>query len=755
MNYRETTIVLKWSARLKIRSRPSLPGDKINLPASALESLLSAASDEAINDPSSRNLPQARQHAELPQPLTFRVVNPANDRVMYCGVQEFSEEEDYIGFNSLLLDALGIKNDLKSSDDKSKDEITPRTITIHYEALKKGSYVKLRPLEAGYDVEDWKALLERHLRANFTTLTKGEVLEVPLAIIDRSSISGDACYKFLVDELRPEDKAVCIVDTDLEVDIEALDENQARETVKILAEKHNVKHTGADKVIAQGGELTFFKDFRGTVREGGYVDYQLSSWPRQQVIDFELSTLDFNDVGLNILVSPYSSRQRGLPRTEDYLLGNWEDESVKRIRIMPTNTEFEHAEQIYISIHASEAQSSDNTAKEYTLQLRCPADVEMNALTTSSQSQHAASPGDVQCTNCMQWIPQQTIMLHENFCRRNNVLCPQGCGQVFQRSSEAFDRHWHCDKDTFYGNGKASLSKHNNLYHPKEPFRCTRCFTTQTFSSVPLLAQHHVTVCPAKIILCQFCHLNVAQEGDADIPNVEALLSDLTVHELRDGSRTTECHLCGKIARLRDMSTHMKYHNLERKTCPRPRPCRNTNCGNTLDGTTSSGNTRSKPVQNDNYGLCSDCYGPLYVSLYDPEGKALKRRIERRYLQQLMTGCNRSWCHNEFCKSGRTNTGRAEQGASTKSAISLVKPFVDASVIDMNVPLHFCVGETCQKRRDVALALEAEMVLRNGQVKAYTFPWCLGAIEAENGDFDKARIWLEGFAPRKDEEREI
>src|SRR6202012_559271 len=77
---------------------------------------------------------------------------------------------------------------------------TPKgdAITIHVQQLEKGTYVKLRPLEAGYDPEDWKSLLERYLRDNYTTLTRGELLVVPGAHRER--------FRFLVDKFEPDEE---------------------------------------------------------------------------------------------------------------------------------------------------------------------------------------------------------------------------------------------------------------------------------------------------------------------------------------------------------------------------------------------------------------------------------------------------------------------------------------------------------------------------------------------------------------------
>ena len=228
--------------------------------------------------------------------------------------------------------------------------------------------------------------------------------------------------------------------------------------------------------------------------------------------------------------------------------------------------------------------------------------------------------------------------------------------------------------------------------------------------------------------------------------NSEAIISGLTPHELADGARTTECHLCNKIVRLRDMRTHLVAHEIEKRSRPTPRPCRNILCGRTLDGTSKTGDTRlgtrmGNGPGND-IGLCSVCFGPLYVAMHDPDGKALRRRVERRYLMQLLTGCGKAWCRNEYCKTGRKNLG--DSGAiATKEALPMIKPFVDGLMAGQT-PLHFCADNSNQKRRTLAEHLAADRDLKGNQ---YAFEWCVAALEAESGDVAKAREWLANWAP--------
>jgi hypothetical protein len=419
-----------------------------------------------------------------------------------------------------------------------------------------------------------------------------------------------------------------------------------------------------------------------------------------------------------------------------------------------------------VTVHAytsTTAQTNGNAAgsgsgelRRFTLRARHVDHNEAKLDGSASTTEEPPNPEEVRCKNCGQWVPRRTLMLHENFCLRNNIMCRQGCGQVFKKGSPEFQSHWHCPHDSAYGNTTLAQEKHNHLYHPPSVLRCSECSTAETFSTVPSLAHHRTSTCPSKLILCRFCHLIVPQEGDPDVPNGEALLSGMTPHELADGARTTECHMCNKIVRLRDMDTHLKSHELDRLDRPTPHPCRNINCGRTMDTCAKNGDTRAgsrmgQGAGND-LGLCSVCYGPLYVSMHDPEGKAMRRRIERRYLQQLVTGCAKPWCRNEFCKIGR-KARDLPSNITMKDGMPMVKPVLEALAKgDMTSPLHFCVDESSQKRRVLAEMLAADQTVGFGK-GGYSFEWCLGALEAEKGDLDGARKWLQDWAPTRSEER--
>ena len=785
---------LTWSAQFTVsppKRTSRLVGDKILLPQNALEQLLAAAPIVSTNPRSTPSYRsnfdpynpysydaerQAREQLadrqqQLPHPLTFRLVNPQNGHVVHAGIREFSAEEGEIGLSPFLRQALGLEEREGTPDGKdvAMTDGTAQatadglfTITVHAKQLPKGTFVKLRPLEAGYDPEDWKALLERHMRDNFTTLTNGEILTVPGG--------RNESFRFLIDGFAPEGDGICIIDTDLEVDIEPLNEEQARETLKRQVAKSQ-KAPGTKEGSSTGGVVNVEEEIHGQVLEGDYVDYELKQWRRNEAIQVELDVA--NDAEVNLLVSPYSQRQRSHPREDEHVFGDLSSRPSKRIRLSPTNVEMEGAEAVYLSVHGYKSSTSDSERRppsEYSLRIFCT-DPTKAAEDAPMAEDVPPNPDDVRCKNCHQWVPSGRMFLHENFCLRNNILCPQ-CQNVFQRRSPEWENHWHCPHDEYHGDSATSKAKHDSVFHSQQS--CPNC--DYLAYNLPDLARHRTSTCRGKLILCQFCHLLVPQqgEGDPDPSDPEVILSGLTPHELADGARTTECHLCNKIVRLRDMKTHLRHHDLERLSRAKPRICRNANCGRTLDGIGKNGEVRQKHTNDNELLLCSVCFGPLYVAMYDPEGKALRRRVERRYLTQLLTGCGKPWCKNEYCKTGRQNTSSSAAATTmtAKDALPVIKPLLE-SCTDPTAPIYFCTDEASQKRRSLAelVAVEAEAEagqgngnggkekrkeVVNGNVNGssqpgYELEWCVAALEAAAGDLGKAREWLRNWAPSRAE----
>ncbi len=757
-------------------------GDKIILPPSALEQLLSAATVtvSSITQPATANFDpynphsfaaerQAReqlveQQQNLPHPLTFRLVNPTNGRIVFAGIREFSAAENAVGLSPFLRQSLGFSGGKRREDGKElqyRTEVnvletqeasgTSPRLTVHVQEIPKGTYVKLRPLEAGYDPEDWKALLEQYLRDNYTTLTNGEVLAIS---------AGREVFRFLVDGLKPNEEAISLVDTDIEVDIEPLNEEQARETLQKLVQKSK-KAPGTSEGNSTGGKINLDTSETGQVRPDEYVDYNLGQWDKSKDLDLELTALD-DDKDVDLFVTPFGAKHRGKPREDEFVFGDFSTRATKRLKIRHTNAELDNVEALWVSVRGygeSDRDASGQLPIQYNLRVSSIRDVSIsNQADSNMTDDELIGPDEECCTNCHQAVPKRTMFLHQNFCLRNNILCPH-CHLVYQKSSSEWQNHWHCPHDSSHGNTLSSYTKHDSLMHTSRS--CPSC-DYEAVNTLDL-AHHRITTCPGKLILCQFCHLQVPQQGsdDPSFDSAEVILSGLTPHELSDGARTTECHICNKIVRLRDMSTHLKHHDLQRLSRFRPRICRNVNCGRTLDGVSKGGEVRVQGSRND-LQVCDVCFGPLYVTMYDPDGKALRRRVERKYLTQLLTGCGQTWCRNEYCKTGRKNLGMAQdsQAISSKEALGMIKPTLEG-LKDGKVPVHFCTDEPSQKRRVLAEMVAAEGNAggkgkekeRSGSVggSGYELEWCVAALEAAGGDLDKARGWLRDFAPTRAE----
>jgi len=776
---------LKWSSQFSVlpaAETPVLKGDKIILPPSALEQLLTAATTIVTSkaglaendfDPYNPYSVAAERQARadiverqqtLPHPLTFRLVNPENRRIVFAGIREFSSEAGLVGISPFLRDSLGFSDkslepangSIGYGPESASNELS--RLTVHVQELSKGTYVKLRPLEAGYDPEDWKALLERSLRDNFTTLTHGEILTVA---------AGREEYRFLVDELKPSHEAVSLVDTDLEVDIEALNEEQARETLKKRMQR--TQHSpGTSTGRSTGGNIPIGQSTSGQVPVGEYVDYTVEEWDRTRGLEVELEA-DDPEYDLELFITPAGPKQRARPREEEYILSDVSTRSTKRIKIEHTNTSLENAEALWISVKGClEDHPAAKLGKllSYHLQAVPTSDAISSTRQPTTDSSTPPNSNDIRCKNCHQWVPKQTMMLHENFCLRNNILCPQ-CSQVFQKSSPSWQNHWHCPHDSAYGSTPSQHQNHDSHFHT--PQTCKDC--GHLAPNMRALAHHRTTTCPAKPILCQFCHLIVPQQGadDPAFSDAEVILSNLTPHELTDGARTTECHLCAKIVRLRDMSTHLRHHDLQRLSRPKPRLCQNVNCGRTLYRVSRSGDV-AKQQSNNHLGICDTCFGPLYVSMYDPDGKALRRRVERKYLTQLLTGCGQGWCANEMCRTARRSIGLEGEGKMTsRDAMAMVRPLVEGLGAEAGnglragsgLPVWFCADEGSQRRRGLAemMAAEGGGGVGGGEKgkgkgkegQGYELEWCVAALEVEGGDLDRARQWLRDYAPTRAE----
>ncbi|KAI9363587.1 hypothetical protein BD770DRAFT_195032 [Pilaira anomala] len=313
--------------------------------------------------------------------------------------------------------------------------------------------------------------------------------------------------------------------------------------------------------------------------------------------------------------------------------------------------------------------------------------------------------GKEQCKNCHAWVLQRTLVLHEGFCLRNNILCPWGCGKVFKKDSQELEDHWHCDQCDYIGEGgKEGREKHLAYFHTPKTCSCTH-FTTDSYEA---LSVHKRTTCPEKLITCRFCHILCAQ-GPMSLDPRDRLLG-LHAHESYCGSRTITCQ------------------KFKRQQQTLPPACCNRNC--------------IRPRTKNRLSFCQYCFGPFWITEDDPKNAKLIQRVARKLHSQLTTGCGNAWCRNKICASFTNDPKDATTAASL--LIPMIKGLPrELASSNPNPELYLCVDETTTRKKFLAELLESES---EGK---YELGWCIKAIETENEDLDRAKSWLNQNAPTK------
>jgi Ubiquitin fusion degradation protein UFD1 len=509
---------LQWSQQLLVYSLANDPSDRVVLPPAALEQLLS----------------RVPLNTDLPQPLTFRVFNPRNDKFTHVGVREFSAPVNTVGIPAWIIESLGLHED--------------DAVTVAIRDLPKATRVKLRPLEAGYIEDDWKALLESQLRTH-TTLTKGEILSIRTGL--------GTTFRFLVDELEPSD-AVNLIDTDVTTEIEEMSEDNARKTQD--------QRIQAAKLRTSTNNISTNVPVEGSVTKEGYAYFKLGNWDRKRNLQITLES----EGDADLLIGTSESWK---PLVDLHLWSNMSSDANKRIFIAQSNIELSNAPTIQIAIHGY---------ADATFQLKVDQPHDLTTEQTSAQNAHAF--GFTQCENCLNWVPERSLMLHQNFCLRNNWRCTL-CNTVLPKKEQS--NHWHCQDCSAHGNTSSSYDKHSFIEHTPQT-----CLCSTSFPSLATLAFHRATACPLKLIKCRFCQ-TYKEQGDPSTLSAQDMLAGLTAHEADCGSRTVECAICNRRLRIKELEVHQKLHDNQRKARPVPINCRNINC--------------TRPRGDNVLGLCTVC----------------------------------------------------------------------------------------------------------------------------------------------------
>lgn len=592
----------------------------------------SICGDVFVCDELGDSLPRFSDKVILPQSLLATIVQRYPDTMPHPLIFQlkYGEKEAYVGVKEFY------ENDSTEDDRCGIPWVIRQHLAIQLqdsgacmqctlvEAMPRGLLLTLKPIQQYKGVTNWKYLLESRLRY-YTVLTKGTILCV------EGSVPGEV-YELFVEEVEPA-STVCIIDTDMDLNVK---ENSGCEDIGVVPEVELSMHLGV-------GERKVHKIQKSKV-VGMQVCLESEDGDNENV----------EMVAGDKLVSPdcyqWSTQSAGGIYVEPNSFDNDAEDVDPWLYVIP-----------FVWAHASTVR----------VVIKAP-----------QQVLPPLEEGMTTCPNCGKHIPRASLILHENFCLRNNVKC--GCGKVFLKQIP--ESHWTCTDCGAHGDGIIAREKHDQTYH-SGPYRCAQCEDPKDYgSSVDLVLHHKVTTCPAKLHECRFCHLIVPQE----LATYEDTYNKLTHHENYCGNKTSDCYQCGKIVKLKDMRKHLKVHDLAKEhynevVAVTTLTCSNVNCTNIV----------APQSPTNNLGLCDVCFGPLYLSVYDPDGTKIQGRIERRYVIQLTRGCGKPWCKNRECKSSGLFAPKSMQETLQHVKVLLARLFGSLPTYQF----YFCVDQNTTKRK--------------------------------------------------------
>ena len=393
-------------------------GDKVKLPPSCFTEL----SDQGALDKGPMHFRLSRTDKAVP--LESDVTVKQEPGTTHGGVLEFTAGEGSVELPPHVWSNLF-----------SSDVVEVPLVDVCYISLPKGTYAKLQPEGMGFsDIPNHRAVLETSLRKH-ATLSQGDIITVNY---------GELCYKLRVLQLKPA-ASVSVLETDIEVDVVGSD--------SVLDSNKN-QHVLTPLVLGKAES--------GTVEEGMFNYYKFSiedniseiitSGSMNIEVKVEADTSDGDTdiyVSRHPLVFPtqhrheWSSHEMG----SKVLILDQKDPTLVACTYSIGVFGFKGLTKYHISV----ALRDNNTQR-----------VGDNAKTSSQVVD------SVECRNCRRFISKPSIMIHEAYCVRHNVLCQHdGCGVVLRK--EEAGSHAHCSKC-----GKAfqqeEIQKHMKVFH--DPLNC-------------------------------------------------------------------------------------------------------------------------------------------------------------------------------------------------------------------------------------------------------------------------------------------
>ncbi|KAK8923971.1 hypothetical protein KSP39_PZI019062 [Platanthera zijinensis] len=388
-------------------------------------------------------------------------------------------------------------------------------IEVRYVSMPKGSYAKLKPESTGFsDIPNHKAVLETALRMH-ATLSQGEVI-----IINQ----GELSYNLRVLELKP-GSSVSVLETDIEVDIEVPDS-----ILDGIDNQHVLIPLALGKAESGRVQEGKFSYYKFSLDEN--ISKRVASGHINIEVKLELSTSD-GDIDI------YVSRHPLVFPTQHRHEWSSHDVGSKTLILSPT----------YAHLGAGNYSIAVFGFKGWARYL-ISVSVKENHNLGMGQKTSAPSKVDIdsaECQNCRHQISSRTLLLHEAYCIRHNVICQHdGCGVVLRKEESA--DHVHCMKcGKVFRAGE--MEKHMKVFHAPTNCACGVILEKED------MVQHQSTSCPLRLVTCRFCG-DMVPAGNEPM-DARDRLRGLSEHESVCGSRTAPCGSCGRAVMLKEMDIHV------------------------------------------------------------------------------------------------------------------------------------------------------------------------------------------------------
>lgn len=479
--------------------------------------------------------------------LLFQICRTGRPKpVQYVGVKEFSAPDQCIVCPRWIMDALQIQDgdavDIVNAD------------------IPKGTYVKLQPVTPDFhDVPNHKAVLESAILFHYTCLSRGDPI--------RFYYDGKV-FKLFVEEYNPPDApAICVIDTDLLVDVSppVISAGSAR------AKQTNQEHT----------PLFLLQPLRANIeRSDRYHYYRLLLKASDMHMndkksddddddDDDISDKDSdiisddemdNDLVLSLQVhngdcEMFADNVTIRPQLQKHTYGtplhaHTTEPNTLRIpmnvhnrffiSVMAYNGPVDYS--INASIQPHQNHPNERLIGEHGKNL-------LQHIYSPEKSNQNDDDDEYICDHCMKPIPPHVYDMHIIQCARHNYKCTE-CGAVVPVKERM--HHWHCPdcgiltQEYIHAHcvhcprilHPEQVEKHIALVHT--PLVC-ECGQERHLEA---LLQHRKTECMYTEVQCIYCQ--VFQQRNI-----------YEKHILSCGARTYQCDICNTLVKLSERESHV------------------------------------------------------------------------------------------------------------------------------------------------------------------------------------------------------